>query len=77
MRRMETAALRSSEMMYGITISGYRDLPSRLPSTASDLYANNQRKFLLSLVAEGDNKAFVLDKVKFKIQDLASRYNLF
>ena len=46
----------------GITIIGYRDLPSRLPSTASDLYANNQRKFLLSLTADGDNKAFVLDK---------------
>ncbi|KAF2723795.1 PNTB-domain-containing protein [Polychaeton citri CBS 116435] len=33
----------------GVTIIGYTDLPSRLPTQASTLYSNNITKFLLSL----------------------------
>ena len=32
----------------GVTCIGYTDLPSRLPTTSSSLYANNISKFLLS-----------------------------
>jgi H+-translocating NAD(P) transhydrogenase len=32
----------------GVTCLGYTDLPSRLPTTSSNLYANNIAKFLLS-----------------------------
>jgi len=37
----------------GITIVGYTDLPSRLPTQASTLYSNNITKFLLS-ISTGD-----------------------
>jgi H+-translocating NAD(P) transhydrogenase len=33
----------------GVTCLGYTDLPSRLPTTSSSLYANNISKFLLSV----------------------------
>lgn len=33
----------------GVTCIGYTDLPSRLPTTSSSLYANNISKFLLSI----------------------------
>lgn len=33
----------------GVTIIGYTDLPSRLPTQSSTLYANNVTKFLLSM----------------------------
>lgn len=33
----------------GVTCLGYTDLPSRLPTTSSTLYANNISKFLLSM----------------------------
>lgn len=33
----------------GVTCIGYTDLPSRLPTTSSSLYANNISKFLLSV----------------------------
>ena len=33
----------------GVTCLGYTDLPSRLPTTSSSLYANNISKFLLSI----------------------------
>ena len=33
----------------GVTMIGYSDLPGRLPTTSSNLYANNQSKFLLSV----------------------------
>ncbi|KAJ6572918.1 PNTB-domain-containing protein [Mycena sp. CBHHK59/15] len=42
----------------GVTIIGYTDLPSRLPTQSSTLYSNNVTKFLLSL--GGDGK-FVVD----------------
>lgn len=37
----------------GVTIIGYTDLPSRLPTQASTLYSNNIVKFLLSMGANG------------------------
>ncbi|KAJ7343403.1 PNTB-domain-containing protein [Mycena albidolilacea] len=43
----------------GVTIIGYTDLPSRLPTQASTLYSNNVTKFLLS-IGPGDGK-FAID----------------
>jgi len=40
----------------GVTVIGYTDFPSRLPTQASTLYSNNITKFLLSL---GNNKFYV------------------
>ncbi|EPT06057.1 NAD transhydrogenase [Fomitopsis schrenkii] len=37
----------------GVTIIGYTDLPSRLPTQSSTLYSNNITKFLLSIGSEG------------------------
>ncbi|KAG5647228.1 hypothetical protein DXG03_000763 [Asterophora parasitica] len=39
----------------GVTVIGYTDLPSRLPTQSSTLYSNNITKFLLSL---GENGRF-------------------
>lgn len=36
----------------GVTVIGYTDLPSRLPTQASTLYSNNITKFLLSMSPE-------------------------
>ncbi|KAK7020545.1 NAD(P) transhydrogenase beta subunit-domain-containing protein [Favolaschia claudopus] len=37
----------------GVTIIGYSDLPSRLPTQSSTLYSNNVTKFLLSIGGDG------------------------
>ncbi|KAJ3732248.1 NAD(P) transhydrogenase beta subunit-domain-containing protein [Lentinula guzmanii] len=42
----------------GVSIIGYTDLPSRLPTQSSTLYSNNITKFLLSL---GEDSRFFLD----------------
>ncbi|KAF6765278.1 NAD(P) transhydrogenase [Ephemerocybe angulata] len=42
----------------GVTIIGYTDLPSRLPTQSSTLYSNNITKFLLSI---GKDNHFALD----------------
>ncbi|ESK94539.1 nad transhydrogenase [Moniliophthora roreri MCA 2997] len=42
----------------GVTVIGYADLPSRLPTQSSTLYSNNITKFLLSL---GQDQRFFLD----------------
>ncbi|OCH88212.1 PNTB-domain-containing protein [Obba rivulosa] len=42
----------------GVTIIGYTDLPSRLPTQSSTLYSNNITKFLLSI---GGNGRFAVD----------------
>ena len=39
----------------GVTVIGYTDLPSRLPTQASTLYSNNITKFLLSMSPEKDH----------------------
>ena len=43
----------------GVTIIGYTDLPSRLPTQSSTLYSNNITKFLLSIAPT--EKAFGID----------------
>jgi len=43
----------------GVTHVGYTDLPSRLPTQASTLYANNISKLLLSF--QGDKNHYLLD----------------
>lgn len=43
----------------GVTHIGYTDLPSRLPTQSSTLYANNLSKFLLSM--EGDKGHFAVN----------------
>lgn len=45
----------------GVTHVGYTDLPSRLPTQASTLYANNISKLLLSF--QGDKNHYYLDHV--------------
>ncbi|KAI6128324.1 NAD(P) transhydrogenase beta subunit-domain-containing protein [Pisolithus croceorrhizus] len=42
----------------GVTVIGYTDLPSRLPTQSSTLYSNNITKFLLSI---GENGRFYVD----------------
>lgn len=42
----------------GVTVIGYTDLPSRLPTQSSALYSNNITKFLLSI---GENGRFNVD----------------
>ncbi|GBE82186.1 PNTB-domain-containing protein [Sparassis crispa] len=42
----------------GVTIIGYTDLPSRLPTQSSTLYSNNITKFLLSI---GDSGRFAVN----------------
>ncbi|KAL1954353.1 hypothetical protein VTO42DRAFT_1380 [Malbranchea cinnamomea] len=44
---------------HGVTIIGYTDLPSRLPTQSSTLYSNNISKFLLSMSPE--EKHFGID----------------
>jgi NAD(P) transhydrogenase subunit alpha len=43
----------------GVTIIGYTDLPSRLPTQASQLYATNLRHFLTDLTPAKDGKIVV------------------
>ncbi|PGH08122.1 NAD(P)(+) transhydrogenase (AB-specific), alpha subunit [Polytolypa hystricis UAMH7299] len=43
----------------GVTVIGYTDLPSRLPTQSSTLYSNNITKFLLSMAPE--EKHFGID----------------
>ncbi|KAJ4355492.1 uncharacterized protein N0V89_003508 [Didymosphaeria variabile] len=42
----------------GVTVIGYTDLPSRLPTQSSTLYSNNITKFLLSLVPENKKEKY-------------------
>ncbi|KUJ11434.1 PNTB-domain-containing protein [Mollisia scopiformis] len=44
---------------HGVTVIGYTDLPSRLPTQSSTLYSNNITKFLLSMAP--DEKSFGID----------------
>ncbi|KAL0477802.1 proton-translocating NAD(P)+ transhydrogenase [Acrasis kona] len=47
---------------FGVTIIGYTDLPSRLPTQSSSLYANNLYKFLLSMSKKkGADKHLLMD----------------
>ncbi|KAH7091484.1 NAD(P) transhydrogenase beta subunit-domain-containing protein [Paraphoma chrysanthemicola] len=42
----------------GVSIIGYTDLPSRLPTQSSTLYSNNVTKFLLSLVPQDKKEKY-------------------
>lgn len=45
---------------HGVTLVGYADFPSRLPTQSSSLYANNLVNFLVDMTPEKDGK-FVVD----------------
>ncbi|PCH38168.1 PNTB-domain-containing protein [Wolfiporia cocos MD-104 SS10] len=47
----------------GVTIIGYTDLPSRLPTQSSTLYSNNITKFLLSIGDDGKFSVNLEDEV--------------
>ncbi|KAJ7066589.1 PNTB-domain-containing protein [Mycena amicta] len=47
----------------GVTIIGYTDLPSRLPTQSSTLYSNNVTKFLLSIGGDGKFSIDLEDEV--------------
>lgn len=47
----------------GVTIIGYTDLPSRLPTQSSTLYSNNITKFLLSIGGNGHFNVDLEDEV--------------
>ncbi|KAI0928676.1 hypothetical protein AcV5_006173 [Taiwanofungus camphoratus] len=47
----------------GVTIIGYSDLPSRLPTQSSTLYSNNITKFLLSMGGDGSFAVNLEDEV--------------
>ncbi|KAF8636656.1 hypothetical protein AX17_003463 [Amanita inopinata Kibby_2008] len=47
----------------GVTIIGYSDLPSRLPTQSSTLYSNNITKFLLSIGGDGKFNIDLEDEV--------------
>jgi len=47
----------------GVTIIGYTDLPSRLPTQSSTLYSNNITKFLLSIGGDGKFAINLQDEV--------------
>ncbi|KAN0116649.1 NAD(P) transhydrogenase beta subunit domain containing protein [Russula decolorans] len=42
----------------GVTVIGYTDLPSRLPTQSSTLYSNNITKFLLSITPDNKPSSF-------------------
>jgi len=44
---------------HGVTIIGYTDMPSRLPSTSSQLYATNLRHLLTDMTPEKDGQIVV------------------
>ncbi|PPR01481.1 hypothetical protein CVT26_015104 [Gymnopilus dilepis] len=47
----------------GVTIIGYTDLPSRLPTQSSNLYSNNITKFLLAIGGDGKFSIDLNDEV--------------
>ncbi|KAF2745141.1 PNTB-domain-containing protein [Sporormia fimetaria CBS 119925] len=54
----EATAPGSLSKYKGVTVIGYTDLPSRLPTQSSTLYSNNIVKFLLSLVPESKKEKY-------------------
>ncbi|KAI8615739.1 NAD(P) transhydrogenase beta subunit-domain-containing protein [Chytriomyces sp. MP71] len=47
----------------GVSVIGYTDLPSRLPTQSSNLYSNNITKFLLSIGKDGHYNIDLTDEV--------------
>lgn len=56
----------------GVSILGYTDFPSRLPTQSSTLYSNNITKFLLSFGGEG---RFHIDLEDEVVRGAAITYN--
>jgi H+-translocating NAD(P) transhydrogenase len=61
----------------GVTIVGYTDLPSRLPTTASNLFANNVAKFLLSIGPQTTKQkgVFQFDMTDDAVQNMLIAYD--
>lgn len=61
----------------GVKIIGYTDLPSRLASTASTLFANNVAKFILSIGPQTTKKkgVFQIDLEDDAVQNMLISYN--
>lgn len=61
----------------GVKIIGYTDLPSRLPTTASTLFANNVAKFLLSIGPQTTKQkgVFQIDLQDDAVQNMLIAYN--
>jgi NAD(P) transhydrogenase len=65
------------ETLNGVTIVGWTDLPSRLPTTASTLFANNVAKFLLSIGPQTTKEkgVFQIDLNDDAVQNMLIAYN--
>jgi len=61
----------------GVTIIGYTDLPSRLPTTASNLFANNVAKFILSIGPQTTKQkgVFQIDLEDDAVQNMLISFN--
>ena len=61
----------------GVKIIGYTDLPSRLPSTASTLFANNVAKFILSIGPQTvtEKGVFQIDLDDVAVQNMLIAFN--
>lgn len=61
----------------GVNIIGYTDLPSRLPTTSSNLFANNVAKFLLSIGPQTTKEkgVFQIDLTDDAVQNMLISYN--
>ncbi|ACI65927.1 predicted protein [Phaeodactylum tricornutum CCAP 1055/1] len=60
----------------GVKIVGYTDLPSRLPATASNLFANNVAKFILSIGPQTtkEKNLFLIDLDDDAVQNMLIAY---
>jgi len=61
----------------GVKIIGYTDLPSRLATTASNLFANNVAKFILSIGPQTTKQSgvFQIDLADDAVQNMLIAYN--
>lgn len=61
----------------GVTIIGHTDLPSRLPATASNLFANNVAKFILSIGPQTTKEkgVYQIDLTDDAVQNMLISYN--
>lgn len=62
----------------GVTCLGYTDMPSRLPTTSSSLYANNISKFLLSIGPQTTKNPgyFYIDHQDEAVRGMLVRYRM-
>jgi NAD(P) transhydrogenase len=61
----------------GVKIIGYTDLPSRLPTTSSNLFANNVAKFILSIGPQTTKEkgVFKIDMEDDAVQNMLISFN--